>query len=88
LQQSKRRIIGVDPGMASTGWGVIESSCGRLNYIAHGCIETRTEDKRGERLVHIHKSFLKVLKTYMPAEAAIENLYFGKNISSAMGRRS
>ena len=78
------RIIGVDPGLASTGWGVIESSRGRLNYIAHGCIETRPDKNRGERLVFIYKSFLKVLKTYDPAEAAIENLYFGNNISSAM----
>jgi len=79
-----RRIIGVDPGLASTGWGVLEFSSGRLRYIAHGCIETQSETPRGERLVFIYKSFLKVLKTYKPAEAAMENLYFGKNISSAM----
>jgi crossover junction endodeoxyribonuclease RuvC len=81
---SRRIIIGVDPGLASTGWGVIEVYRGRLNYIAHGCIETFPKDPRGERLVFIHKSFLKILSKYKPAEAAMENLYFGKNISSAM----
>ena len=78
------RIIGVDPGLASTGWGVVEFSQNHLQYIAHGCIETSAEDPKGKRLFIIHSSFLKVLKVYKPREAAIENLYFGKNISSAM----
>jgi len=80
----RRIIIGIDPGLASTGWGVIESTRSRIRYVAHGCIETSADENRGERLVHIYKSFLKVLKTHKPVEAAIENLYFGKNISSAM----
>jgi len=83
LKQSKR-ILGIDPGLASTGWGVIESSGGRLHYIAHGCIETGPDKSRGERLLFIFKSFLKILKTYKPAGAAMENLYFGKNVSSAL----
>ena len=82
--KTSRRIIGVDPGLASTGWGVLEVFDGKLSYIAHGCISTNSEMPRGERLVLIHNSFLKILKTYKPAEAAMENLYFGKNISSAM----
>ena len=77
-------IIGVDPGLASTGWGILEVSKGRLRHIAHGCIETGAEKPRGERLLFIYQSFAKVLKTHKPAEAAMENLYFGKNISSAM----
>ena len=81
---SGRRIIGVDPGLASTGWGLIEFSRGKCRYIAHGCIETQAEEKRPERLVRIYKSFLKILKTHTPTEAAIEHLFFGKNISSAM----
>ena len=89
MKQSKsapqsRRIIGVDPGLASTGWGVIEAVNGRLVYIAHGCIETKADMSRAERLFTIYNSFLKVLKTQKPSEASIENLYFGKNISSAM----
>ena len=83
-QKIPRRIIGVDPGLASTGWGVLDYINGKFHYIAHGCIETGPEEKRGERLEFIHRSFLKVLKTYKPSEAVMENLYFGKNISSAM----
>ena len=78
------RIIGVDPGLASTGWGILEYSGERLRYMAHGCIETEANKPRGERLFFIYQSFLKVLRKYKPAEAAMENLYFGKNISSAM----
>ena len=78
------RIIGVDPGLASTGWGVVESSQGKLRYIAHGCIETKSEQPRGERLKIIHQSFLEVLNIHKPQQAAMENLYFGKNVSSAM----
>ena len=80
----KNRIIGVDPGLASTGWGLLEVVNGKLIYIAHGCIETQPGSSRGDRLVYIHRSFLEVLKTYNPSFAAMESLYFGKNISSAM----
>ena len=84
MSAGSQRIIGVDPGLASTGWGVLENSRGKLKYIAHGCIETHAGTSRGERLVFIYKSVLRVLKTYEPEQAALENLYFGKNISSAM----
>jgi len=70
--------------LASTGWGVIEYSQGRLRYINHGCITTTPENSRGERLLIIHKAFSKILKTHKPSEAAMENLFFGKNVSSAM----
>jgi len=84
MQTIGSRILGIDPGLASTGWGVIESSRSALKYIAHGCIETHADKSRGERLVFIYKSFLKIIKQYEPDRAAMENLYFGRNISSAM----
>ena len=82
--KTQNRIIGVDPGLASTGWGVLEFSGGRFRHIAHGCIETCAGENRGERLLIIHKEFLEILKSHKPSEAAMENIYFGKNISSAM----
>jgi len=74
----------VDPGLASTGWGVIDFANGRFSYVAHGSIQTGPQEQRGDRLVFIHQSFDNILETYKPAEAAMESLYFGKNISSAM----
>ena len=63
---------------------MLELSQGRLRYIAHGCISTKAETPRGERLLFIYDSLTELLKTHEPAEAAMENLYFGKNITSAM----
>ncbi|GHT59341.1 crossover junction endodeoxyribonuclease RuvC [Spirochaetia bacterium] len=79
-----RRIIGVDPGLASTGWGVVDFSGNRLRYIAHGCIETKADRPRSERLFFIYQAIRQVLETYKPVESAIETLYFARNVSSAM----
>ena len=76
--------MGIDPGLASTGWGVLEFHNEKFNYIAHGCIETEAGSPRGERLFFIYQSFIKIFNKYKPTEAAMENLYFGKNITSAM----
>ncbi|MDR0453171.1 MAG: crossover junction endodeoxyribonuclease RuvC, partial [Treponema sp.] len=84
MKSGRRLIIGVDPGLASTGWGVIDAGCRRLRYIAHGCIETSAKRNRAERLLFIHESIGNVLELYRPAESAIENLYFARNKTSAM----
>jgi crossover junction endodeoxyribonuclease RuvC len=77
--------VGVDPGLAATGWGVIETDGQDLTYIAHGYIETKADCPRGERLCAIYTAFREVLDAYSPAESAMETLYFGRNVSSAMG---
>jgi crossover junction endodeoxyribonuclease RuvC len=84
VQSGKRLIIGIDPGLASTGWGVIDAGCRQLRYIAHGCIETRSGFSRAERLFLIYETIQNVLELYRPSESAIENLYFGQNKTSAM----
>jgi crossover junction endodeoxyribonuclease RuvC len=83
-RNKKRRIIGIDPGLASTGWGVVEYETNRLWYLAHGCIETGSVLPRGERLFQIYRQINDILDTYIPREAAMETLYFGRNVSSAM----
>jgi crossover junction endodeoxyribonuclease RuvC len=66
------------------GWGVVDFDNQRLRYIAHGCIETHSDCSRADRLLKIYKTFCSVLDTYKPGESAIETLYFGRNITSAM----
>jgi crossover junction endodeoxyribonuclease RuvC len=78
------RIIGIDPGLAASGWGIVEYKDSRLRHIAHGCIETGPELPRGERLFFICLALREVLKTYTPAFAAMETLYFARNVSSAL----
>jgi crossover junction endodeoxyribonuclease RuvC len=79
-----RRIIGVDPGLAASGWGLIEFDTRRIRYITHGCIETGADSPRAERLFSIYKQFRGVLRTYNPTESAMETLYFARNVTSAI----
>jgi crossover junction endodeoxyribonuclease RuvC len=79
-----KRIIGIDPGLASSGWGIVEYKNSRLRHIAHGCIKTGPELPRGERLFFICRALREVLETYGPCLAAMETLYFSRNVSSAL----
>ncbi len=79
-----RRIIGVDPGLAAAGWGVVDAVGSRVIHVAHGCISTKPDKPRPERLLFIYRSFLEVVDLYRPTEAGMETLYFAKNITSAM----
>ena len=81
---SKRRILGVDPGLASSGWGMIELNDNRVSYLAHGCIETTADIEHSLRLLKIYKEIRKVIKKWQPNESAIEELYFARNAKSAM----
>ena len=79
-----RRIIGIDPGLASTGWGIVDCSKSKIRYIDHGNIETKAGRSQAERLFFIMESLRSIVDTFKPGEAAVETLYFGKNVSSAI----
>lgn len=79
-----KRILGIDPGLASTGWGVLDYQDGKIKYIDHGIIETKAGQIRSERLFFILQSVRSIIDKYKPTQAAIETLYFGKNVSSAI----
>jgi len=78
------RILGIDPGLAGTGWGILDNDNGNVLYIDHGIIETKADIPRAERLLFILNSIRSIIRKYKPAVAAIETLYFGKNVSSAI----
>jgi len=80
----KRRIIGIDPGLAAAGWGVVDYTGGKIRYVDHGSIETKAGRPQAERLFYIMESLRSILDTYRPDEAAVETLYFGRNVSSAI----
>lgn len=85
-------ILGIDPGTARTGYGIIEKiqnpkSRGQntgLRCISYGCITTGKEKKPGDRLVILEKELLHVLQEYKPDAVMVERLYFFKNLKSAM----
>ena len=81
---ASRRIIGVDPGLASTGWGVLDCDGGRFRHVAHGSIETRAGLPMSARLLSIMTDLRAVLDEFRPTEAAVEMLFFGRNVTSAI----
>jgi len=79
-----RRILGIDPGLASTGWGIVDDVNGKIVYIDHGTIITKADQIRSDRLFFILQNIRAVIEKYQPTEAAIEILFFGKNVTSAI----
>ncbi len=76
-------ILGIDPGTANTGYGIV--SCKRsIKYLHHGVIQTSPEDSPGERLRQINNSIRKVIRDYRPDILAIERVYFFVNSKTAM----
>lgn len=78
------RILGLDPSLSSTGWGVIEVNANRLHYIADGFIPTSPKMPIEERLDIIFNTLSEVIKTYQPEEAAIEKTFLNSNPETSL----
>lgn len=76
-------ILGIDPGLANTGWGIVERDGSRCRAIAYGCISTAASEQVAQRLAKIHDEVRAVVSRYRPAQCAIESVYFGTNAKSA-----
>lgn len=72
-------ILGIDPGTATTGFGVIEKQGNKLRHIDYGCIETKPNIQMPDRLELIRQEAEKIIKTYKPDNLACEELFFFKN---------
>ena len=72
-------ILGIDPGTAITGYGVIENNEGKLKVIDYGCIFTDKKLKMPERLDLLGEELKKIIKKYKPQAMAVEELFFFKN---------
>ena len=78
------RILGIDPGLANTGWGVIEATLGKNRPVAYGHISTTADSDRVMRLRRINEQVALVIKRYAPTEMAIEAVFFSTNAKSAL----
>lgn len=78
------RILGLDPSLSSTGWGIVEVNGNRLQYIADGFIPTNTKQPIEERLNTIFRTLCEVIKTYNPEEAAIEKTFLNSNPETSL----
>ncbi|MEA3449587.1 MAG: crossover junction endodeoxyribonuclease RuvC [Patescibacteria group bacterium] len=78
------KILGIDPGIADTGWGVIENNKGKLKCLAYGSIKTSAKKELPERLTELHRELDDVIKKYQPKLVGVEELFFCKNVKTAL----
>jgi crossover junction endodeoxyribonuclease RuvC len=76
-------VLGIDPGTANTGYGVVARRRGRLVALDGGTVETDAALDQGARLAIIHARVVELLDEYRPEALAVEDLYFGTNARSA-----
>jgi crossover junction endodeoxyribonuclease RuvC len=78
------RILGIDPGLRRTGWGLVECAGNRLVYVACGSLATDEDSALGERLVTIHDGLMKVIEQFRPVEAAVESTFVNNNAAATL----
>ena len=77
-------ILGIDPGLQKTGWGIVYSKDNRLKFVASGLIKTKAKDPLADRLAHLHHNLMEILQTHKPQAAAVEETFVNKNPASAL----
>ena len=77
-------ILGIDPGTAALGYGIVEQTGGRLREVDHGCLTTSPDLPLGERLLAIHALVADLIALHEPAIVAVERLFFSGNAQTAM----
>jgi crossover junction endodeoxyribonuclease RuvC len=78
------RILGLDPGLQHTGWGLVEHDGFRLRFCAEGVISTNAADDLPHRLLVLHQGLARVIAEQSPDEAAVEHTYVARNPESAL----
>lgn len=78
------RVLGFDPGTATTGYGVVDKRGTKLEHVAYGVITTPADDVMPERLRAIHAEAWRLIELYQPHYVAIEQIYVGRNVTTAV----
>ena len=78
------RILGIDPGLRRTGWGVVEIAGNRLTFLACGSVTPRNEDSLAARLLVIHDGLMRILEEFRPNEAAVEATFVNKDAKATL----
>ena len=78
------RILGIDPGYAIMGWGIVDYKGNRFTPVAYGAITTEAHTPPEERLKIIYDELTEILTEYQPEEASIEELFFNSNTTTAI----
>jgi crossover junction endodeoxyribonuclease RuvC len=78
------KVLGIDPGTAALGYGIVERSGGRLREIDHGCLTTSPDSSLPERLLAIHALVDELIALHEPDVVGVERLFFSKNVQTAL----
>ncbi|HEY8614910.1 crossover junction endodeoxyribonuclease RuvC [Phenylobacterium sp.] len=78
------RILGLDPGLRRTGWGVITVEGTRIAHVAHGVVAPAVDAPFAERLLHLFDAISEVIVAHEPSEAAVEETFMNNNAASAL----
>ena len=78
------RILGIDPGLATLGWGVIEAEGSRIRLVQYGTLDTYPRDTFPTRLGSLYAGIKGLIDTFRPEEIAFEELFFSKNITTGI----
>ena len=78
------RIIGIDPGLANTGIGIIDAVNSTPRLVTYGVIETNADEDKSARLLYIYNNLSSIIDEFKPDEASMETLFFARNVTSAL----
>ncbi len=77
------RVLGIDPGTARTGYGIVERDGSKLKVVDYGCLETLASAPPAERLLSIHQGVLHLIELHRPEMVGVERLFFNRNVQTA-----
>jgi crossover junction endodeoxyribonuclease RuvC len=77
-------ILGLDPSLSCTGWGIVRAEGSRLTHVAHGQVATDARAPMAERLHHLHDAVIAVIAAHGPDRAAVEEVFLNKNPQSTL----
>lgn len=78
------RLLGLDPGLQKTGWGIVEAEGSRLRHVANGVVKSDAKKSLSDRLVELHSGLTEVLDEWKPQSCAVEETFVNKNPTSTL----
>ncbi len=79
-----RRLIGLDPGLRATGWGIVDVVGNQLRHVANGVVKADTDGEMASRLRQLFEGLVQVLEDWNPTEAAVESVFVNKDQGSSL----
>lgn len=84
IMRSEKIILGIDPGYARVGWGVVRASGSSCVCLGYGCFETSADEEIAQRLALIEAELVRIIKKFQPNDIAIEELFWGRNVTTGI----